>query len=865
MPVRLELNLGSRRGRPLIERPRVSQRLLEAAEYPIVLITAPAGFGKTTSIKQFLALCEDPIYVSLPSSAKTLDGFIHAFAQGCRTRIPAMSSSPPALLEKPLSLEEELDLYTAWAVANLKSLSCTIAIDDLQYTDDDPRVVAFLNRITERCGDQIQWLFASRTQGLLPRAQWQAYARADATITADDLRMNEAEAFAFADAIDSSATREQLSNWVRLTQGFPVPLTYAIRASSRRGNLDDLIKSMRSLTFRFLAEHLWQALPRDDRALLEIAAFAPPVHVGCFELCGVGNAISRLASLSDDIAFISLDSDLTFSMHDLFRDFVRQQVLLRGTAAYTEVTLQAVALLLSSRRYPDAVQLLVEIEDLPALLNTIESSPVPFDNLEILPKVIAVVERAPAQNLTPTALLLLTNYWMSRGVAKQAIHYAEAILLRPESKSNQLLGAIRAVSRFTHFSSAESQKAWLDRIPAIVDRLEKPDHTEALAYQANYCARFPEKMSDAQSLLRGVQYDLPHLEQQTRFNVLMVNASSYVWLDDEVSALESVREAVNVAETIGDPREMTKALNTLGILLYQRCDPEFEVISNTQRALVTTQGAWRYSLASHWLPSEYYARSGDVNQSKEIAAIFNDVILSDEDQRQTLLYFRRISSILTNLIEGKYKAILDDFARLGRAAPLPGQYEITLASAFAHAFLGDETRAAGFLIEANALREKLTTAWDRGRVFDVYYGEVIVLCLLRRWSQAKRLMRRYGEESARTPAFYKALLLLCDGPPFVGVKSLLLSFVGKPYVGMLALLATRVIENCSAAQNDPFLTPAEAEVLRLIGIGKSNKAIADARSRSTETVKRQVTSLFRKLGVDNRTSAVAVGRERGLL
>jgi DNA-binding NarL/FixJ family response regulator len=30
-------------------------------------------------------------------------------------------------------------------------------------------------------------------------------------------------------------------------------------------------------------------------------------------------------------------------------------------------------------------------------------------------------------------------------------------------------------------------------------------------------------------------------------------------------------------------------------------------------------------------------------------------------------------------------------------------------------------------------------------------------------------------------------------------------------------------------------------------------------------VKRQVASLFRKLGVENRTSAVAIARERGLL
>ena len=47
--------------------------------------------------------------------------------------------------------------------------------------------------------------------------------------------------------------------------------------------------------------------------------------------------------------------------------------------------------------------------------------------------------------------------------------------------------------------------------------------------------------------------------------------------------------------------------------------------------------------------------------------------------------------------------------------------------------------------------------------------------------------------------------------------------------------------------------------------GKSNKEIASVRKRSEETIKRQLSSLYKKLGVESRTSAVAVARERGLL
>jgi DNA-binding NarL/FixJ family response regulator len=50
----------------------------------------------------------------------------------------------------------------------------------------------------------------------------------------------------------------------------------------------------------------------------------------------------------------------------------------------------------------------------------------------------------------------------------------------------------------------------------------------------------------------------------------------------------------------------------------------------------------------------------------------------------------------------------------------------------------------------------------------------------------------------------------------------------------------------------PDLTPAEQEVLRLVGEGASNQAIARARATSVRTVANQVASLLRKLGASSR-------------
>jgi LuxR family maltose regulon positive regulatory protein len=61
------------------------------------------------------------------------------------------------------------------------------------------------------------------------------------------------------------------------------------------------------------------------------------------------------------------------------------------------------------------------------------------------------------------------------------------------------------------------------------------------------------------------------------------------------------------------------------------------------------------------------------------------------------------------------------------------------------------------------------------------------------------------------------------------------------------------------------LSARELEVLALLATGKSNRAIAEELVVTLDTVKRHVTNLFNKLGVVNRTQAVARARELGLL
>jgi DNA-binding NarL/FixJ family response regulator len=61
------------------------------------------------------------------------------------------------------------------------------------------------------------------------------------------------------------------------------------------------------------------------------------------------------------------------------------------------------------------------------------------------------------------------------------------------------------------------------------------------------------------------------------------------------------------------------------------------------------------------------------------------------------------------------------------------------------------------------------------------------------------------------------------------------------------------------------LTDREMEVLRWLAQGKSNKEIAAALSISERTVKFHVSSILSKLNADNRTEAVTLAAQQGLV
>ena len=78
-------------------------------------------------------------------------------------------------------------------------------------------------------------------------------------------------------------------------------------------------------------------------------------------------------------------------------------------------------------------------------------------------------------------------------------------------------------------------------------------------------------------------------------------------------------------------------------------------------------------------------------------------------------------------------------------------------------------------------------------------------------------------------------------------------------------VVTRLLSRLRAPTRDDVPSDRELEVLSLVATGLTNRAIAEALFISEATVKTHLVHLFGKLGVDDRTAAVTVARDRGLL
>src|SRR6202011_5377551 len=155
-----------------IDRPRVLERLATAAQYRIATIIAPAGFGKSVAVRQFVETVASSVVYDVPPDASTLLSFVRGFADALEGVVPALRRSLATALDGARSSDAPGRDLAAWVATHIRSLDTLIVVDDLHNGEGDPEISRFITAVVDRTRDGPRWLFSSRRPLQLPVASW---------------------------------------------------------------------------------------------------------------------------------------------------------------------------------------------------------------------------------------------------------------------------------------------------------------------------------------------------------------------------------------------------------------------------------------------------------------------------------------------------------------------------------------------------------------------------------------------------------------------------------------------------------------------------------------------------------------------
>lgn len=308
----------------------------------------------------------DHVRYDVRADHNTLFEFVRGLSEALSERVPAALASYTTAQERAMSADPVVEL-SRWMLEHLKT-PLTIVVDDLHNAADDARSIDFLTRVIDRSAGRTRWIVASRSALDLPVASWLAYEKADEPVSEADLRFTTGEALAAADetAIGEGGAEELL----RLTDGWPVAFSIALRSSAPIPDLAKLADGTRDMIYGYLAEQVYRRLPDNERRQLLQTCVYPSLDRAILEQRGDDPAM--LTNLRKHAGFVYADSDVGFRYHDLFREFLKTQLREQGQAEYRNALCEAAKTLETLERFPQAVGAYVEAEEPGAVMQLLQ-------------------------------------------------------------------------------------------------------------------------------------------------------------------------------------------------------------------------------------------------------------------------------------------------------------------------------------------------------------------------------------------------------------------------------------------------------------------------------------------------------------
>src|SRR5690242_5859326 len=317
--------------RSLVARPRLSERLSRGAESALTLVSAPAGFGKTTLLAEWLAVAaadeRSVAWLSLDQRDNDPALFWTYLVAALNTGVPGEDAVP---LQPPQPPNE------AGLVALLNDLSAisndvVLVLDDYHVIDarDVQDGMAFL---LEHLPPQIHLVIASRTDPPLPLARLRGRGEL-AEIRAADLRFTPGEAAAYLNEVMGLAlTAADVAALEGRTEGWIAALQLAALSMQGREDVTAFIDGFAGddrYIVDFLAEEVLQRQPGHvQHFLLQTSILDRLSGPLCDAVTGQDGGKAKLTALErGNLFLVPLDDRRHwYRYHQLFADVLHARL-----------------------------------------------------------------------------------------------------------------------------------------------------------------------------------------------------------------------------------------------------------------------------------------------------------------------------------------------------------------------------------------------------------------------------------------------------------------------------------------------------------------------------------------------------------
>lgn len=324
----------------ILARDRLLDWLNVKVHHRVVLLTAEAGYGKTTLLADFARRTRLRVFwLRLDRGDRDWVGFVAYLVAAVREHQPEFGRSTSALLRQTGSVPPSLDVVLDTFLRELVEIGdapSAFFFDDMHLVDDSDDVARVVNGLLSRGPERLTIVFASRQQPAVRLARLRSMGEV-AELTRSDLRFDFVETgLLLRDESWLAQSTDLVGDVAEKTEGWPASLQL-VRAALKDRDAATATAFVRSLSgahgelYDYLAEEVVGVLPDELQSFLMFTSVLDVIDlpVATAATYRPADDVKRLMSEGRRqglLTRVGQESALQARAHPLVREFLRSRL-----------------------------------------------------------------------------------------------------------------------------------------------------------------------------------------------------------------------------------------------------------------------------------------------------------------------------------------------------------------------------------------------------------------------------------------------------------------------------------------------------------------------------------------------------------